>query len=104
VRVDARCATRVVQQHERQEAPHLGVIGHQLAQQQPEADRLCAQLAAHQTIALAGGIALVEDQVDDPQHTAQAVGKLLVGGHAIGDVRIGDLALGTHDALAHRRL
>ena len=102
--VDARVAAGVVQQHQREQAQHLGVVGHQPAQQPAEADRLAAQLAAHQPVALAGRVALVEDQVDDAQHAAQAVGQLLVGGHAVGDVRVGDLALRAHEPLAHRRL
>ena len=102
--IDARGSTRVVQQHQREQPPYLGVVGHQPGQQKPEADRLDAQLIAHQPIALGGRVALVEDEIHDSQHAAQALGELLVGGHAIADVRIGDLALGAHDALAHRRL
>ena len=49
-------------------------------------------------------IALVEDQVHDPEHAAQPVRKLLVGRHPVRDVGVGDLALGPHDPLAHRRL
>jgi hypothetical protein len=61
VLVDARRAPRVVQEHQREQSPHLGVVGHQLAQQQAESDRLVAQLFADETVALGGGVALVED-------------------------------------------
>jgi hypothetical protein len=102
--IHASGATRVVQQHQCQQSPHLGVVGHQLGQQLTEADRLVAQLPADEALALCGRVALVEDQVHHPQHAAHAVGQLLVGRHAIGDVRVGDLALGPHDPLAHGRL
>jgi hypothetical protein len=93
-----------VQQHQRQQTPHLGVVGHQPGQQVPEPDRLLAQLPAHEAIAPGGRIALVEDQIHHPQHASQAVGQLLVGRHPIGDVRVRDLALGADDPLAHGRL
>ena len=103
-RIHARGATGVVQQHQRQQPPDLGVIGHQPAQQLSETDRLVAQLVADESIALGGRVALVEDQVHHPQHSAQAVGQLLVGRHPVGDARVGDLALRAHDPLAHGRL
>jgi len=93
-----------VQQHQCQEPPHLDVVGHQAAQQRAETDRLVAQLAADEALALGGRVALVEDQVHHPQHAAQAIGQLLVARHPVGDARVGDLALGAHDPLAHRRL
>ena len=102
--IHARVAARVVQQHQRQQSPDLGVVGHQPRQQPAEADRLVAELVADEPVALGGGVALVEDQVHDPQHAAQAVGQLLVGRHAVGDARVGDLALRAHDPLAHGRL
>ena len=80
MRVHARGAARVVQQHQRQQAGDLGVVGHQTVQQPPQPDRLGAQLAAHEPVARRGGPALVEDQVDDRKHAGEQVGQLLVGG------------------------
>ena len=102
--VHARGAPRVVQQHQREQSPHLPVVGHQLAQQEAEADCLVAQLLAHEAIAFRGGVTLVEDQIDDAQDPAHAVRQLLVSRHLIGNPGVGDLALGPHDPLAHRRL
>ena len=48
VAADAGVAARVVDEHERQQAGGLGVVGHQLREQAPEADRLGAQLGAHE--------------------------------------------------------
>jgi hypothetical protein len=41
-RIHASGAARVVQMHQRQQSPHLGVVGHQPAQQFAKADRLVA--------------------------------------------------------------
>ena len=72
--VDACGTARVVQQHQREQARDLGVVGHQAVQQSPQADRLGAQLAAHQPIAGGGEPALVEDQVQDREHAGQQSG------------------------------
>jgi len=66
-----------------------------------ESDRLTAQLAAHQVIARGGGVALVEDQVDDGERAAETLRQLLVAPNAIGDVRVGDLGLCARDARTH---
>ena len=104
VAADAGVAARVVDEHERQQAGGLGVVGHQLGEQAPEADRLRAQLGAHQAVAGAGRVALVEDEVDDGEDAGEAIGDLGVVGDAVGDPRRRDLALGAHQALGHRRL
>ena len=64
LRVHARVAARVVQQHQREQAAHLGLVGHQLGQQRGQPDRLVAQLAAHDRVGRRGEVALVEDQVE----------------------------------------
>ena len=104
VAADAGVAARVVDEHQRQQAGGLGVVGHQLREQAPEADRLRAQLVAHEAVAGAGRVALVEDEVDDGEHAGQAIGHLGVAGDAVGDLGRSDLALGAHQALGHRRL
>ena len=102
--VDTRDAPRVVQEHQREQSPHLGVVGHQLAQQQAQPDRLVTQLFAHETVALGSRVALVEDQVDHAEHPAHSIRQILVGRHLIRDPSRGDLPLGPHDSLTHRRL
>ena len=93
-----------MQEHQRQQPPNLGLVGHQLAQQPREPDRLAAQLGPHQPLALGRRVALVEDQIQHAENAAQPVGQLLVVGHPVRDPRVGDLALGADDPLAHRRL
>jgi hypothetical protein len=91
----------VVQQHQRQQAAHLGLVGHQRPEQARQADRLVAEVAPHDRVRARGEIALVEDQVQHPQQRAQPVGQLVVGRHLVRDARVADLALGAHDALLH---
>ena len=45
---DARGAARVLEQHEREEAEHLGLVGHEHGEELPEPDRLVAQVGAHE--------------------------------------------------------
>ena len=84
VLVDTRAAPRVMQQHQREQSPHLAVVRHQLAQHQAEPDRLVAQLLAHETVALGGGVALIEDQIDHAEHPAHSIRQLLIGGTSYG--------------------
>ena len=81
-----------------------GSSGISAAQQAAEADRLVAQLVADELVTRGRGVPLVEDQVDDAEDAAEALRELRARGHPVGDVRVGDLALGAHDPLAHRRL
>ena len=93
-----------MQQHQREQPEHLGLVGHQRRQHAGEADRLPAQVAAHELVRAGRRVALVEDQVERRQHGAQPVRQLVVGRHHVRDVRGLDLALGPHQPLRHRRL
>ncbi len=93
----------VLQQHERQQAERLGLAGHQRRQHAGEPDGLVAQLRADQR-ALGGGVALVEDQVQDGQHPIQPLGQQLGRRDAVGDGGSADLALGPYEPLLDRRL
>ena len=99
----ARGAAGVGQQQQREQAEHLGLVGHQLGQQAREPDRLRAQVlraSARQR----SRVALVEDQVDDREHRLQPRRQVGLARHAVGDPRVADLALGAHQPLRHRRL
>jgi hypothetical protein len=56
-----------VEQHQRQQPEHLGLVRHQRREQLPEPDGLGRQLAANRRVALA------EDQIQDRQDDAQAL-------------------------------
>jgi len=83
-----RRAPSVVQQHQRQQPCDLLVIGHR-RQLPGEPDCLGRQVDV-------AGVALVEDQVQNPQHRRQVAG--LLEPHA------SDRAFGPADPLRHRRL
>ena len=89
---------------EREQAADLGLVGHQLHQQAGQANRFGAQVGAHQVVVFSGGIAFVEDQVDDAEHRGQPLGQQLARRHLVGNAGLLDLALGAHQALRRRRL
>ena len=90
-------AAGVVEQHQREQAVHLGLVGHELRERPAEPDRLGREVAAD-------GVALVEDQVDHREHGGEPVGQQVIGRHPEGDPGRGDLALRPHEPLGHRRL
>jgi hypothetical protein len=100
----ARVAARMLEQHQREQARHLGLVRHQPAQHARQSDRLGAQLAPHQGLTRARGVALVEDQVQGGEHGAEPVGQLGVGRYQVGDARVPDLALRPDEPLLHGRL
>ena len=93
-----------MQEHEREQARGLGVVGHQRREEPAEADGLVAELRAHEAVVVARGVALVEHEVDDGEDAGEAVGQRVVGRDAVGDRGLRDLALGADEALGHRRL
>ena len=95
--VEPGLAARVVEQHQRLEAVHLGLVRHQLGERRAEPERLRRQIDA-------AAVALVEDQVDDREHRRQPLRQQMVGGNAEGDARILDLPLRPREPPLHRLL
>ena len=98
----ARRAPRFSQQHQRQQALRLG-FGQQLDQQPAKADGFVGEVGPRQRLAVGGEVALVENQVDHPQHAVEPRRQRRPLGHFVGDARVADLALGAHDALRQCR-
>ena len=65
---ESRVAPRVVDEHQREQPVHLGLVGHQLGERAAEPDRLRSEVASP-------AVALVEDQVDDGEHGGQSIGE-----------------------------
>ena len=101
---DAGGPPRLAQQQQGEQAERFALVGHQLDEHPGEADRLDAQVGAHQGVATRRRVALVEHEVDDSEHGTEPVGQLGVVGDPIGDVGGADLLLRPHQALRHRRL
>ena len=68
VLVDAAFAARFVEQHERQQPDHFGLVGHQGDERAPEPDRLTRERAAQQVGARTRRVALVEQEVQHCEH------------------------------------
>jgi len=94
---EAGIAARVVHQHQREQAGDLGLVRHQLGERAAEPDRLCGKVAP-------AAVALVEDEVDDREHCAQAIGQEMRGRDAERDARRLDFSLRAHESLRHRLL
>ncbi len=92
------------QQHQGEQAVDLGLVGQQIGQEPAQADRLDHEVLPPQLGPGRGGVALVEDEVDDRQDRTEAVGQLGLVGYPVRDPGVADLALGPHQALGHGRL
>ncbi len=71
-------ATCVDEDHQREQAHDLGLVGQQLAQDAGQPDRLAGELGAHRLAVAGGEVALVEDQEENGQDAGEALGE--VGG------------------------
>ena len=91
----------VGQQHQRQQAGDLTVAGEAAGQLPSEADRFRRQLRPLEVVAAAGGVPLVEHQVQDAQHRLEPFGPLRGGRQLERDGRLPDALLGAADALGH---
>ncbi len=103
-RAQARVAARVLEEHEREEAQYLRLVGHQHCQELAEPDRLLAELLPDVVAARRRRVPLVEDEVEDGEHGAQPLGEQVIRRHAERDPRGADLLLRSHEPLGHRRL
>ena len=93
-----------MEEHQGEDAERLGLVGHQLDEDAREADRLAAQLAPDERVAGRRRVALVEDQVDDPEDGLEALGEEVIRWDAVGDPGVADLLLGPDQALSQGRL
>src|SRR4029079_299060 len=84
----------VDEQHQREQSPDLGFVGHQLSEQPAEAYRLGGKILAKEVITRAGCISLVEDEVNDGQHRVKTIGQLSLTRDAVRDARVSDLSFG----------
>ena len=101
---DAGLAPRVLEEDQREQAEHLGLVGHEDREQLREPRRLVAEVAADELVARRRRVALVEDQVEHGEHRAQALRQQVVGRDAERDARVADLPLRAHEPLRERRL
>ena len=101
---DACVAARVLKEHQREQPEHLGLVGHQHGKELPEANRVVAQVTAHELLVGGRRVAFVEDEVEDREHRLQPLGEQMVGRDAERNARVADLPLRPHESLRQRRL
>ena len=99
-----RLAPRVVEEHQRQQPEDLGLVGHQRREDPGQADRLRRTARAGPAVAGRRVVALVEDEVEHPQHAVEPLGQGVVRRDAVRDPRVADLALRPDEPLGERRL
>ena len=85
--------------HEGDEAVDFRFGGSEFGEDAAEAERVFAESGAHEVVAGGGGVALVEDEVDDFEDGGEAGGELGAAGDLEGDVFVGEGAFGADDAL-----
>ncbi len=104
--IEAGGGARMLQQHEGRQAHDLGLGREEAEQQAGEPDRLLRQRLAHgRAIPIAaGGVALVEQEIDHGGHRGQPLGALEGARRLEGHLGLGDAALGPGDALLHGAL
>ena len=90
-----RCAsraTRVVEQHQREQALRVG-FRQQLNEQTAESNRLARQIVSRHPLTGGGRVALVEHEIDDPEHGLEPLRQLRAGRHFVRNARVANLCL-----------
>ena len=78
---------------------NLGLVRDEFGEDAAEAEGVFAEGGTDPVVAGGGGVALVEDEVDDLEDGGEAGGELAAAGDFEGDVRFGEGAFGANDAL-----
>ena len=82
----------------------LRLVRNELGQDTAETQRVLAERGSHEVVTGGRRVALVEDQIDDPEHRRQPDAELFGAGDLEWDVRLGQRALCPDDALSDGRL
>jgi hypothetical protein len=93
-----------VEQHQRQQPEHLGLVGKQAREQPAQADRLGGEVRARERLAARGEVPLVEDDVDRREHHRDPIVERVGRGNGDRDRRLADLALRARETLRDRGL
>ncbi len=94
----------VLEQHRRKKSGHLRLVGHELHGHPPQPNSLRAQVATHKVVPAAGGVTLVEHQVDDCEDGGEPLREKVVRRNPSRYPSVADLALGAHQSLRQGRL
>ncbi len=103
-RIDACPQARGLDLHQRNEAVHFGLLRHELGQDAAQAQGVLAQRGTRPVLPRRRGVPLVEHEIDHLEHRRQPVRELARPRHLERHARLGERALGAHDALRDRGL
>jgi hypothetical protein len=90
--------------HQGDEAVDLGFVGSEFGEDAAKAKGFFAESGAGPVVAGGGGVALVEDEVDNLKDRGEAAFELFAAREFEGDFGFGEGALGANDALSDSRL
>src|SRR5712692_8821981 len=85
--------------HQRHEPVNLRVFGNELGEDTTKPKSVLAELWSHPVVAPGGGVALVEDEVDDLQHGGEADREVVAPRNLEGHARLAEGPLRPDDAL-----
>jgi hypothetical protein len=85
----------MVAQHQRQQAPGLGLVWHELNEYSSQTDGLGGQVEA-------ATVPFIEDKIDDREDGREALGQEVGGWNAERNARLLQLGLGPGEAPLHR--
>jgi len=97
--IDAGAATGGLDLHEGDQAVDFRFLRSEFGKYAAEAERVLAEGGAHEVVPSGGGVALVEDQIDDFEDGGEPDGKLGPARDLEGDVLVGEGTFGADDAL-----
>ncbi len=97
----ARRVPRFLQQHQRKQSQRLG-LRQQFDQQPAQANRLAGKAGARERFSGRCRIALVENQINHPQHALHPIRQFRRRRHLVRDAGIPDFCLGPDDTLGKR--
>jgi hypothetical protein len=99
-RADAGSGARGLDLHEGDQAVDFGFLRGEFGEDAAEAEGVFAEGGADEVVSGGGGVALVEDEVDDFEDGGEAGGELGAARDFEGDVFFGEGAFGADDALS----
>jgi len=94
----------VVQQHQREQAEHFGLVREQVREHSCQANRLAREIMPRQVVTGGRRVTLVEHEVDHREHRRESLGDRGGRGDFVGNAGVSNLAFGPDEALRHRRL
>jgi len=98
-RTDTRVRARSLNFHERDEAVDFRLVGSEAGENAAEAESIFAKRRTHPVFTGSGGVAFVENKVDNFEDGRKSSGEIRAAWNFEGNARFGERAFGADDAL-----